>query len=181
MNQVIIAFGSNIDKEHNLPRGVNLLGELCHITAVSQVYETVPVGLRDQPNFLNAAVCVETELGPRQLKDTVLQRLEEHLQRRRQEDRNAPRTFDADIVLFNDEVLDYEGGDGRSRHIPDPDLCRFPHVTVPVADLVPDMRHPETGERFTDLANRLVTAETAEQGQAPLWPRTDIDLSSAIS
>jgi 2-amino-4-hydroxy-6-hydroxymethyldihydropteridine diphosphokinase len=62
LNRVLVSLGSNIDKEQNLPAAVQLLSRLCHIVAVSSAYETVPVGLEDQPTFLNAAVLVETDL-----------------------------------------------------------------------------------------------------------------------
>ena len=86
----------------------------------------------------------------------------------RQADKNAPRTIDADIVLFNDAVFAYDGGDGRSRPLPDPDLQKFPHVAVPVADLLPDLPHPETGEPLGALAKRLLADVVREYGRFPL-------------
>ena len=76
MNRAVISIGSNINKETNLPACVRLLAERCHIVAISPVYETLPVGAPDQPNFFNAAVVVETELGPAALKESVLARIE---------------------------------------------------------------------------------------------------------
>jgi 2-amino-4-hydroxy-6-hydroxymethyldihydropteridine diphosphokinase len=146
------------------------------------VYETVPVGLRDQPTFLNAAVLVETELPAAAFKEQVIGALEAQLKRRRSHDKNAPRTIDADIVLCNDEVLAYDGGDGRLRHIPEPDLLKFAHVAVPVADLLPTMPHPETAEPLATIAARLLAAATAVHapgGTPPLWPRPDIRLDTA--
>jgi 2-amino-4-hydroxy-6-hydroxymethyldihydropteridine diphosphokinase len=175
MNQAIIVLGSNIDKEKNLPDAVRVLGRLCAVAAVSSVYETVPVGLTDQPNFFNAAVLIETELDALQLKEKILSRVERRLQRQRTADKNAPRTIDADIILFNDAIFDYGRAGECCHHIPDPDLLQYPHVTVPVAEIAPHMPHPETGEPLSAIARRLMAQATAT-GVLPLWKRSDITL-----
>jgi len=176
MNNVVIVLGSNIEKEHNLPKAVEMLQATGSVTAVAPIYETKPRGLLEQPDFWNTAVLLQTELSPAQIKKDVLTPIERKLKRVRLADPNAPRTIDADIVLFNDFVGEYEGGDGRLRPLPDPDLLKFPHVAVPVAELVPDMLHPVTGERMADLAARLVVEGTELFGKRPLWPRHDTSL-----
>lgn len=169
MNRVIVSLGSNINKENNIPLALAYLHQHCAVTAVSPIYETVPVGLRDQPNFFNLALQIETELDALTFKEAVLTRLESHLKRARQADPNAPRTIDADITLFNDEVFDYGHNGGRRRHIPDPDLLKFAHVAVPVADLLPHLPHPETGEPLYQIAARLCQAALDENGRPALW------------
>ncbi|HET6446956.1 MAG TPA: 2-amino-4-hydroxy-6-hydroxymethyldihydropteridine diphosphokinase, partial [candidate division Zixibacteria bacterium] len=82
-NRIFILLGSNIDKENNIQAAVRYLDECCHVMAVSGVYETCPVGLVDQPTFLNAAVLVESELSANQFRKTVLCRLERRLKRTR--------------------------------------------------------------------------------------------------
>jgi len=173
MNQVVVALGSNIDKERNLPKAVQLLKEKCDVVAVASVYETAPVGLLAQPNFWNTAVLLKTPLSPSQFKKEIIGDIERQLKRVRQDDPNAPRTIDVDIVLFNDAVLDYVGEDGRSRHIPEKDLTRFPHVAAPVAELLPNMPHPETSEPLQMIAERLLQEE-AQAGEPPLWKRDDV-------
>lgn len=170
MNQVVIALGSNIEKEQNLPQAIALLREMCVVTAVSPIYETEPVGLLNQPRFWNAAVLIETDLSASEIKQQIIGPIETKLKRVRQADKNAPRTIDADIVLFNDAVFEYDGGDGRSRAIPDPDLRRFAHVAVPVADLLPDFPHPETGELLRELAKRVLEEAVRAYGRSPLHP-----------
>lgn len=175
MNDVFLLLGSNIDKERNLPAAVGLLGEMdqVEIVAVSAVYESAPVGTLDQANFFNAVVRLRTDLDAWTIKGEVIGRLEKRLKRVRQVDKNAPRTIDADIVLFNDEVFEYDG-----RHIPDPDLLKFPHAAVPLAELIPDRLHPETGEPFQTIAARLLQQATeGYDGPAPLWRRADIPLA----
>lgn len=168
MNRVFVLLGSNINKERNLPEAIRLLSFLCRVTAVSSIYESIPVGLREQPNFLNAALILETTLSAAELKAGPLSEIERQLKRERLSDKNAPRTIDLDIVLFNDEVFDYPGPDGRPRHIPDPDLLRFPHAIVPTAELAPHMPHPETGEPLQTIATRLLAA-----AKGSVWKATN--------
>ncbi len=167
-NQIIISIGSNIEKEKNLPLGVRILAKQCKLIAVSPIYETVPVGLIDQANFFNAALLVETDLDPLQFKQRVLLPIEQQLNRVRTAEKNAPRTIDLDISLVNDEIKDID----EKHHVPDPDLLKFPHVAVPIADLVPDMPHPETGEPLTLIAARLL----ANTEQDVMWKRPDVSL-----
>jgi 2-amino-4-hydroxy-6-hydroxymethyldihydropteridine diphosphokinase len=155
MHQVVITLGSNIDKERNLPAAVRLLSEGAEVVAISPVYETAAVGRPDQPPFLNAAVLLRTEESAAALKDGLLRRVEEQLGRRRTADKYAPRTIDADIALYDDAVFDYTPADGRPRHVPDPGLARYGHCLLPVADLLPDMPHPEAGQRLAEMAAPL--------------------------
>lgn len=175
-NQAVISLGSNVNKEENLPASLRLMAELCRIVDVSPVYETLPVGLPDQPNFFNAAVIVETDMQPATLKRAVLSHIEDRLNRVRTGDRNAPRTIDLDLALFNDEVREYDG-----HVVPDPDVLRFAHVAVPIADMAPHMVHPQTGESMTDIAERLMRESTARNdGEPMLWPRPDVSLHDAL-
>jgi len=175
MHRVVITLGSNIDKERNLVSAVNLLAQAAEVISTSPVYETVPVGLREQPNFLNAAVLLMTRQTATELKDGLLAEIERALRRQRTADRNAPRTIDLDIALYDDAVFDYTPADGRSRHVPDPDLLRFPHCLMPVAALLPNLPHPETGEPLQAIASRVLAEHTAAHGRV-LWPRPDIVL-----
>ncbi len=166
MPTAYLSLGSNVDKEYNLPAAVRLLAEHGRVLAVSAVYETAPVGNPDDPSFFNGAVALETSLQPAALKQQVLAVIEQQLGRQRSADPNAPRTIDVDISLFDDAILDL-----GKRHIPDPEIVRFPHIAVPLADLAPDYRHPETGETLAQIAARV----TAAAGQ-PLLRRADIFL-----
>jgi 2-amino-4-hydroxy-6-hydroxymethyldihydropteridine diphosphokinase len=162
---VFIALGSNIEAEHNLRRAVQLLAECCRLLAVSPVYETLPVGTTDQPNFLNAAALIETDLSPEVLKGDVLQPIERRLGRRRTADKNAPRTIDLDIALYGQRVFDV-----GERRIPDPDILRFPHLAHPLAELAPTLVHPETGETLGDIALHLGDVGLTPRPDVALWP-----------
>ncbi|MEM7118233.1 MAG: 2-amino-4-hydroxy-6-hydroxymethyldihydropteridine diphosphokinase [Chloroflexota bacterium] len=177
MNRVVILVGSNINKEVNLPAAVRLLAEQTRLIAVSSVYETIPMGFRDQPNFFNAAVLIETNHSALALKERVLAPIEQELQRVRTNNKNGARTIDLDIGLFNDRAFTYGHPGGKVRRVPDKDLLRFPHAAIPVAELLPEMPHPETGERFVEIAERL--EKTSREGGKPiLWKREDIRLDT---
>ena len=165
MNHAYISLGSNIDSEHNMREAVRRLSLRCRLLAVSPVYETAPVGRTDQPKFLNAAALVETDLTAPELKTNVLQVIEGELGRVRAEDKNAPRTIDLDISLFNEEVFDL-----GQRHIPDPDILKYPHIAVPLANLAPRQRHPETGQTLGQIARRLSGGELVRRDEVVLWP-----------
>jgi 2-amino-4-hydroxy-6-hydroxymethyldihydropteridine diphosphokinase len=168
MTDVFVALGSNIDAERNLRKAVQRLALCCSVVAVSSVYETAPVGKTDQANFLNAAVLIETDLTVVELKEQVLQVIEKELGRVRTADKNAPRTIDLDIALFGDQVID----DG-ARQIPDPDILRYPHIAVPLADLAPTRRHQEDGRPLIEIAQSLATDGLARRPDVVLWRETD--------
>jgi 2-amino-4-hydroxy-6-hydroxymethyldihydropteridine diphosphokinase len=163
VNRAFLLLGSNINPQRYLHEAVQRLAARCRVLAVSPVYESLPVGTTNQPNFLNAEVLIETRHTAGELKAEVLQPIEQERGRVRTEDKNAPRTIDLDIALFNDEVLDL-----GHRHIPDPDLLRFSHIARPLADLAPRYCHPETEQTLAEIAERLPSAG--------LTPRFDVDL-----
>lgn len=146
----------------------------CRVMELSSVYETIPVGLKDQSNFFNMAALIETDLDPCQIKQQIIQPIEIELQRQRKADKNAPRTIDLDIVLYNDEIFDYVPNNGRIHHLPDPDILRFAHVAVPIAELAPDEIHPETGQSLSEIAAQL-QAEAEKNGLTLLWRREDFN------
>ena len=166
-NRVFVSLGSNIHPEVNLPAAVRALAEHTEVDliATSLVYETAPIGTLDQANFLNAAVLLRTPLSAEALKREVLAPIEQALGRVRTPDKNAPRTIDLDIALYSYAVL-VTGG----RRIPDPDVLRYPHVAVPLADLAPYYVHPELGETLEEIAGRLTLM--------PVRRREDVALSA---
>ncbi len=172
MNRVFVLLGSNIDKEKNLPAAVRMLRQRCRVKIVSSVYETVPVGREEQPCFWNVAVLLKTNRTAAQLKSEVLAKIERDLCRVRTEDPNAPRTIDVDITLFNNDSFDLDS----THHIPDPDLLKFPHVAVPVAEVAPGLKHPETDEPMEEIAGRLMH-EAEEKGELPLRKCAEVILA----
>jgi len=135
MSLVYLSMGSNMgDRLDFLRKALKRLQEtddIC-VEAVSSVYETEPVGYREQPDFLNLAVRIDTLLSPEILL-SELQRIEKDLGRKRTR-RFGPRTIDIDILLFENQ----ERSDDRLS-IPHPRMKQRAFVLIPLRDVMPDM------------------------------------------
>lgn len=150
---VFLSLGSNIAPEKHLAAAMRLLAERCVIVARSSVYRTPPQGYTEQADFLNMAVQIRTTLTPLTVKTQIIGDIERILRRVRDpHNKNAPRTIDLDIALWDDACLDYGA---KPWHIPDPDITRFAHVAVPLAEIAPDYIHPERGESLKAIAARF--------------------------
>lgn len=155
-SNVFIALGSNQgDRELALLRAVAEIGKLAQtrITALSGFYDTSPVGLVDQPNFLNAVLRLETSLSPRQLL-AELQRIETEVFRRVRDVPQGPRPMDLDILLYGDLILEEEG-----LVIPHPRLHERRFVLAPLAEIAPAVIHPGLGMRADELLRSLPSGE----------------------
>ncbi len=156
--QVLLTLGSNVERARNLPRAIAALGERpdWRLRAVSPFYETAAVGgSSPQPVFWNAAAWIETRLEPALLR-RALRELEAALGRVRTTDKYAPRPIDLDIAFYGDSVLSVDG-----HEIPDPDVARFPHLALPLADVAPNWVHPVLGVTLRQLADSMVYAPDA--------------------
>jgi len=146
--KAVISAGSNVEPERNLPLAVSRLRRHrdIQVLAVSPPYRSPAVGPAGQPDFLNGALLIETELSPDALKH-ALRALEDELGRERSADRYAPRPIDLDIVL-------YEGfaGDVDGTPVPDPHLGEYAHLAVPAADVAPDWEYGDGHVRLIDIA-----------------------------
>ena len=151
-NLAYLSLGSNIEPEQNLPAAVSQLAQFGRVRAVSIVWETLPVGFSDQPNFLNAAVLLETHLSAQALREEAITAIEAALGRVRTENKNGPRTIDIDIMLFNHDIIQLE-----RRRIPDPGVLERSFVAIPLAEISPDYVHPETGQTLKDIAGQFDT------------------------
>jgi 2-amino-4-hydroxy-6-hydroxymethyldihydropteridine diphosphokinase len=136
-----LGLGSNIDPAINIAGALEMLGRHLTIEEVAQTWETAAVGSHG-PNFLNTAAAVHTQLPPELLKSLVLRRIERELGRVRTANKNAPRTIDLDILVYEGQVLD-------------PKVWTYAFVAVPLAELLPGLRNPETGETLEQTAKRL--------------------------
>lgn len=105
MNRAAIAIGSNIDPERSVPVAVSALARRHTLLGESALRKTSPIGPQDQPDFINGAVLIETEMGRRELQDW-LKGVEARLGRQRGGDRYGPRTIDLDLVAWNGRIVD---------------------------------------------------------------------------
>lgn len=104
----------------------------------SALYRTAPIGLAEQPEFINAAARLETNLAPEALLDALLA-IEQDFGRVRQL-RNGPRTLDLDILLYDTQVIDTP-----RLSLPHPRLHLRAFVLYPLADLAPKLALPGRG------------------------------------
>ncbi len=141
LHQVYLSLGSNIQPETNLPKAIELLRKAGKIESVSSVWETRSVGF-DGPNFLNVCVLFLTDSPSSELKEKIIRPIEAALGRIRYANKNAPRTIDIDIVLFNESPLNTEFWD-------------FAFVAVPLAELMPDFEHPIRHEKLSRVSKQL--------------------------
>ncbi len=178
-HHVFLALGSNINPVENFRACLKLLQENFDIWNLSPVYETPPVGFTEQAPFLNAAAEVITELDPTSVK-TILQNIENQLGRVRDpNNKNAPRTIDLDITLWDKAVFTY--GD-KNWQVPDPDILRFIHLARPLADLAPDYIYPGSDKTLAEIAEKLPMNGIARRDDVwadlPFLLRIGVDFNS---
>jgi len=142
LNSYLIGLGSNLNPEDNMKEAIRLLGELVTIRSFSSVYQSSAVG-SSGPDYLNSAALIETELPLELLQKNILASIEKQLKRIRSTDKYMDRTIDLDILIYNQTVIDQE-------------LWTQAHVAVPAADILPSFKNPETGEKISQAAKRLL-------------------------
>ncbi len=148
MTRAYVGLGANLGpREVTLLRAVDLLAaeDGIEVLELSELRETAPVGVVDQPEFLNAALAIETSLAPRELLDVLL-RVERELGRVREE-RWGPRTIDLDLLVYGDETVDEPG-----LRVPHPRLHERRFALEPLAELEPELQIPGLGEVSEALA-----------------------------
>jgi 2-amino-4-hydroxy-6-hydroxymethyldihydropteridine diphosphokinase len=150
-----IALGSNLaspfgDRDANLRAAVERVGSLGRVLAVSSFYATAPVGYTDQPDFLNAALLLETDLGPLELLHALLA-----IERTMGRDRTSapakgPRIVDLDLLLLDDVVLATP-----ELTLPHPAMAERRFVLEPLAEIAPTMVHPLGGHTIAEMLAHL--------------------------
>jgi 2-amino-4-hydroxy-6-hydroxymethyldihydropteridine diphosphokinase len=147
MPTAYIALGSNLgDRAKALAAATDRLERLGRVEARSSLYETEPVGLHDQPTFLNAVLALETKLDPLSLLHSLLA-IERELGRDRSRGvPNGPRTLDLDLLLMGDTVVATE-----ELTLPHPALAQRRFVLAPLAEIAPHLRHPQSNQTMAEL------------------------------
>jgi 2-amino-4-hydroxy-6-hydroxymethyldihydropteridine diphosphokinase len=133
---VYLGLGSNVgDRKKNLQTAIKKLSALrdVKITKISSVYETEPVGLKDQPWFYNAVAEIETTLAPRRILQ-MNKDIEKIMQRERTV-RWGPRKIDIDILLYDDIKID-----DPDFKVPHPEMFKRGFVLIPLYEIAPDLK-----------------------------------------
>lgn len=132
------------------------------IEAISEAYRTQPVGeILDQPDFLNAAVAVGTDLDPEGLLDAC-KAVEAEMGRETGLPRHSPRIIDVDLLLLGDVVFESE-----RLALPHREVSTRRFVLVPLLEIAPDLELPD-GRRLADLLAAL--EEDPDQAVRPAGP-----------
>jgi 2-amino-4-hydroxy-6-hydroxymethyldihydropteridine diphosphokinase len=155
MVEVVIEIGSNIEPELNILQSLQILKSFLKIKKISNIYETKAVGSDGKidpniPNFLNLAILTETNLKPYNLKYDVLRKIEKEMGRKRDQYKFKPRVIDFDLVFYGKEIIK---SNKDNIEIPDPDAIKYPHIAIPLNDLIPAFIHPVLKKSINEIAN----------------------------
>jgi 2-amino-4-hydroxy-6-hydroxymethyldihydropteridine diphosphokinase len=162
MTKVYISVGSNIDPIVSIREGLTALQQRYGQLALSPVYESEAVGFSGD-NFYNLIIAFDTTESVEEVA-TYLRQVEKENGRVRTGEKFNSRTLDLDLVLYGELILKNEHYD-----IPRDEIFKYAFVLLPLADLYPTGKHPETGDTYAKLW------ENFDQASQPLWV-VDVDL-----
>jgi 2-amino-4-hydroxy-6-hydroxymethyldihydropteridine diphosphokinase len=161
-----VGLGANVgDARANLRNAVRAISALpgVRLRGASRLYRTKPVGVTDQPDFLNAAVALDVPAGPDPETGALallaaLKSLEQAIGRKQRE-RWGPREVDLDLLLFGRHAINVQRPGGRWLIVPHPEAQRRLFVLVPLADLAPGLRPPRWRETVSSARDRQRAVE----------------------
>jgi 2-amino-4-hydroxy-6-hydroxymethyldihydropteridine diphosphokinase len=145
-----IGLGSNLDDpSKQIERALLAVAKWpgIELRKTSRLFQSTPWGVSDQPDFVNAAAEIQTELSPRELLQALLD-IERQFGRIRDSTRWGPRILDLDLLAYADFVLDEPG-----LHLPHPHAHERAFVLLPLADIAPGLVIPGHGSVAALLQN----------------------------
>jgi 2-amino-4-hydroxy-6-hydroxymethyldihydropteridine diphosphokinase len=164
-----VGLGANVgDARANLRNAVRALAALpgVRLRGVSRLYRTKPVGLTDQPDFLNSVVALDVPAGPDPETGALallgaLKSIEESIGRVKRQ-RWGPREVDLDLLVFGRHLINLDTPDDRWLIVPHVEARRRLFVLAPLADLAPGLRPPGWHESVATARRRQAAAEGAD-------------------
>ncbi len=157
MASIYISIGSNIDAERYIRGAVDALREKYGELRLSSVYESESIGFEGD-NFLNLVAGTQTDQSVEEVLDT-LHEIENRFGRMRTGPRFSSRTLDLDLLLYDDQVLQDQGID-----IPREEITRNAFVLQPLAEIAPQLRHPQQQLTMQELWQQF------DKTSQSLWP-----------
>ena len=164
MTRVYVALGSNIEPRKRLTQAARLLTAEFPGIRFSSCFQNVAVGF-DGADFINAAAGFDTKLTLAALV-VLLHHIEEQCGRKRDDAKWAPRAMDLDILLYGEMI-----SDSAVARVPRADLLRRAYMLGPMAELAPQLLHPEAHRTLADLWSELAP-------RTPPLSRVTIDLNA---
>ncbi|GAB3680522.1 2-amino-4-hydroxy-6-hydroxymethyldihydropteridine diphosphokinase [Salinisphaera aquimarina] len=140
---VFVGLGSNIQPHAHIPLALDLLEKSFGTLCVSPIYQCPAVGF-DGADFVNLVVGFDNDAEVHALQ-SELRDIEAACGRDRSE-KYASRTMDIDLLLYGDKIID-----DQALCLPRADILEYAFVLRPLAELVPEARHPVSGETYADL------------------------------
>ncbi len=145
MTRVVIALGSNVGNPiQNVVKATENLANHISILSISPLYQTTPMYLIDQPDFINGALLAETNLSPLDLL-RLLKSLEQDLGRETRP-RNGPREIDLDLISYGSLTYRFTDEYGQIKlQVPHPRIVERRFVLAPLMDIAPSLFLPGLG------------------------------------
>ncbi len=165
---VYLGLGANVgEPRRQLAGAVRSLRAhpLIRVLAVSSLYRSAAAGNERQPDFTNAVVAIETDLGARALLDWL--KMLEQRAGRRPGPRHGPRPLDLDVLVYGNQSLSAPG-----LQVPHPRLTERTFVLAPLAEIAPRARVPGTGRTAAELAAALPPGKIWRLTEGAAWLRS---------
>ena len=143
MAKIYLGLGSNVEPEKYLQLGIRELCQQFGVLEMSNVYRSKAAGF-DGADFLNLVLGFDSDLSPAEIHQAI-EDIHKVAGRQRGESRYSARTLDIDLLLYGDLVSDV-----APIRVPRTDILECSFVLGPLAEIAPDLRHPQTGKMMTE-------------------------------